>query len=176
MRFPAECYQIHQTLRQTTPYLNEAQSIGLARRTVGTITAQSGRRSAVAAALSFMGGVAAVRAGAEKSRPARAWAMRGGRRLDGRGRGEVPHAEPFREGGERREEVGGERAGGRSRRGSAGRLTAGAPTAIRAIATAAAVRASFPMRISRVSGVICLVSFGRERPPAFVYLNTIYHL
>ena len=30
MRFPSECYQIHQTLRQTMPQLTEAQSKGLA--------------------------------------------------------------------------------------------------------------------------------------------------
>ena len=32
MRFPSECYQIHQTIRQTMPHLSEAQLKGLALR------------------------------------------------------------------------------------------------------------------------------------------------
>ena len=61
MRFPSECCQIHQTLRQTMPQLTEAQSKGLALWTFGTITAQSGCRNAVIAALTFTGGFSAVR-------------------------------------------------------------------------------------------------------------------
>ena len=61
MRFPSECYQIHQTLRQTMPHLTEAQSKGLALWTFGTITAQSGCQNAVIAALNFTGGFSAVR-------------------------------------------------------------------------------------------------------------------
>ena len=30
MRFPPECYQIHQTLRQAMPHLSEAQTKGFA--------------------------------------------------------------------------------------------------------------------------------------------------
>ena len=61
MRFPSECYQIHQTLRQTMPQLTEAQSKGLALWTFGTITAKSGCQNAVIAALTFIGGFSAVR-------------------------------------------------------------------------------------------------------------------
>ena len=61
MRFPSECCQIHHTLRQTMPQLTEAQSKGLALWTFGTITAQSGCRNAVIAALNFTGGFSAVR-------------------------------------------------------------------------------------------------------------------
>ena len=61
MRFPSECCQIHQTLRQTMPQLTEAQSKGLALWTFGTITAKSGRQNAVIAALNFTGGFSAVR-------------------------------------------------------------------------------------------------------------------
>ena len=43
------------------PQLAEAQSKGLALWTFGTITAQSGRRNAVIAALTFTGGFSAVR-------------------------------------------------------------------------------------------------------------------
>ena len=43
------------------PQLTEAQSKGLALWTFGTITAQSGRRNAVIAALTFTGGFSAVR-------------------------------------------------------------------------------------------------------------------
>ena len=43
------------------PNLAEAQSKGLALWTFGTITAQSGRRNAVIAALTFTGGFSAVR-------------------------------------------------------------------------------------------------------------------
>ena len=59
MRFPSECCQIHHTLRQTMPQLTEAQSKGLALWTFGTITAQSGCRNAVIAALTFTGGFSA---------------------------------------------------------------------------------------------------------------------
>ena len=61
MRFPSECYQIHQTLRQTMPHLAEAQSKGLALWTFGTITAQSGCQNSVIAALTFIGGFSAIR-------------------------------------------------------------------------------------------------------------------
>ena len=61
MRFPSECRQIHRTLRQTMPNLTEAQSKGLALWALGTITAQSGRRNAVIAALTFTGGFSDVR-------------------------------------------------------------------------------------------------------------------
>ena len=61
MRFPSECCQIHQTLRQTMPQLTEAQSKGLALWTFGTITAKSGCQNAVIAALTFIGGFSAVR-------------------------------------------------------------------------------------------------------------------
>ena len=61
MRFPSECYQIHQTLRQAMPHLSETQSKGLALWTFGTITAHSGCRNAVTLALSFAGGFYVVR-------------------------------------------------------------------------------------------------------------------
>ena len=61
MRFPSECYQIHQTLRQTMPNLTEAQSKGLALWTFGTITAKSGCQNAVIAALTFTGRFSAIR-------------------------------------------------------------------------------------------------------------------
>ena len=59
------------------PNLAEAQSKGLALWTFGTITAQSGCRNAVIAALAFMGGFSAVRQrlrewlcdGADRSKP-----------------------------------------------------------------------------------------------------------
>ena len=35
MRFPSECYQIHQTPRQTMPHLSEARTKGLALRICG---------------------------------------------------------------------------------------------------------------------------------------------
>ena len=60
-RFPSECCQIHRTLRQTMPQLTETQSKGLALWTFGAITAQSGCRNAVIAALTFTGGFSAVR-------------------------------------------------------------------------------------------------------------------
>ena len=72
-RFPSECCQIHQTLRQTIPQLTETQSKGLALWTFGTITAQSGCRNSVIAALNFTGGFSAVREwlcdGADRSTP-----------------------------------------------------------------------------------------------------------
>ena len=61
MRFPAECYQIHQTMRQTMPHLSEAQPKGLALWVFGTITDRGGCPNAVIAALTFMGGFSAVR-------------------------------------------------------------------------------------------------------------------
>ena len=61
MRFPSECCQIHRTLRQTMPNLTEAQSKGLALWALGTITAKSGCRNAVIAALAFTGGFSDVR-------------------------------------------------------------------------------------------------------------------
>jgi len=61
VRFPSECYQIHQTLRHTMPNLTETQSKGLALWTFGTITAQSGCQNSVIAALTFAGGFSSVR-------------------------------------------------------------------------------------------------------------------
>ena len=60
MSFSSECYQIHQTLRQTMPHLSEARLRRLALCPLGTTTAQSGRRNAAISALAFMGGFSAV--------------------------------------------------------------------------------------------------------------------
>ena len=61
MRFPSECCRIHRTLRHdhSTSYGGAVQ--GTRPVDVGTVTAQSGRRNAVIAALTFTGGFSAVR-------------------------------------------------------------------------------------------------------------------
>ena len=61
MRFPPECCQIHQTPRHAMPHLSETQTKGFVLWALGTITAQSGCQTAVAAKLSHVGGFAAAR-------------------------------------------------------------------------------------------------------------------
>ena len=61
MRFPAECYQMQQTMEYYMPHLRESQLKGLVLWVYGTILASSGCQNAVATALSFMGSFNSIR-------------------------------------------------------------------------------------------------------------------